>query len=163
MHFRWQELLNTQYMTNSTLLSPVKLEYGWNFSISGLKMMVKSIPLFTIIFRPEMLKFQKFHPYSILTGDSMVGFVIFCVLSQFGREIIMFVCNRGDTVSRRSPILSFYQKITWKPNPLEHKWKMRIIWFLNLQLSNFRYCLITGSSNSICPQKTLIRPSKMYF
>ena len=33
---------NTQYMTNSTLVSPVKMEYGWNFSISGIKMMVKS-------------------------------------------------------------------------------------------------------------------------
>ena len=110
-------------MTNSTLVSPVKMEYGWNFSISGLKMMMKSglgkiflkflhaltmsflllnfdqkykfsnknnmvsawrnfknifpRPLFIIIFRSEMLKF---HPYSILTGDSMVGFVIFCVL-----------------------------------------------------------------------------------
>ena len=30
-------------------------------------------PLFIIIFRPEMLKF---HPYSILTGDTMVGFVM---------------------------------------------------------------------------------------
>ena len=116
---------NTQYMTNSTLVSPVKMEYGWNFSISGLKMMMKSglgkiflkflhaltmlflllnlyfwskfsnksdmvsawrnfknifsRPLFTIIFRPEMLKF---HPYSILTGDTMVGFVIFCVFSK---------------------------------------------------------------------------------
>ena len=38
-----------------------------------------SRPLFTIIFRPEMLKF---HPYSILTGDTMVGFVIFCVLMK---------------------------------------------------------------------------------
>ena len=110
-------------MTNSTLVSPVKMEYGWNFSISGLKVMMKSglgkiflkflhaltmlflllnlyfrskfsnkndmvsawrnfknifpRPLFIIIFRPEMLKF---HPYSILTGDTMVGFVIFCVL-----------------------------------------------------------------------------------
>ena len=36
-----------------------------------------SRPLFTIIFRPEMLKL---HPYSILTGDTIVGFVIFCVL-----------------------------------------------------------------------------------
>ena len=34
--------LNTQYMTNSTLVSPVKMEYGWNFSISGLKLMMKS-------------------------------------------------------------------------------------------------------------------------
>ena len=38
-----------------------------------------SRPLFTIIFRPEMLKF---HPYSILTGDTMVGFIIFCVLRK---------------------------------------------------------------------------------
>ena len=38
-----------------------------------------SRPLFTIIFRPEILKF---HPYSTLTGDTMVGFVIFCVLIE---------------------------------------------------------------------------------
>ena len=115
--------LNTQYMTNSTLVSPVKMEYGWNFSIFGLKIMMKSglgkiflkflhaltmlflllnlyfwskfsnkndmvsawrnfknifpRPLFIIIFRPEMLKF---HPYSILTGDTRVEFVIYCVL-----------------------------------------------------------------------------------
>ena len=30
------------FLTNSTLVSPVKMEYGWNFSISGLKMMMKS-------------------------------------------------------------------------------------------------------------------------
>ena len=36
-----------------------------------------SRPLFAIIFRPEMLKF---HTYSILTGETMVGFVIYCVL-----------------------------------------------------------------------------------
>ena len=115
--------INIQYMTNSTLLSPVKMEYGWSFSISGLKMMMKSglgkiflkflhalltmsflllnfdqkykfsnnmasawrifknvfpRPLFIIIFRSEMLKF---HPYSILTGDTRVEFVIYCVLS----------------------------------------------------------------------------------
>ena len=34
--------INTWYMTNSTLVSPVKMEYGWNFSIFGLKMMMKS-------------------------------------------------------------------------------------------------------------------------
>ena len=45
-------------------------------------------PLFTIIFRPEMLKF---HPYSVLTGDTMVGFVIFCVLK--GTKTIMKICN----------------------------------------------------------------------
>ena len=37
-------------------------------------------PLFIIIFRPEMLKF---HPYSILTGDTRVEFVIYCVLIWF--------------------------------------------------------------------------------
>ena len=117
--------LNTWYMTNSTLVSPVKMEYGWNFSISGLKMMMKSglgkiflkflhaltmlilllnlyfwskfsnkndmvsawrnfknifpKPHFIIIFRPEMLNF---HPYSILTGDTRVEFVIYHVLSM---------------------------------------------------------------------------------
>ena len=35
-------LLNTQYMTNPTIIYPVKMEYGWNFSISGLKKMAKS-------------------------------------------------------------------------------------------------------------------------
>ena len=36
------ELHNTQNMINSTIVSPVKMKYGRNFSISGLKMMVKS-------------------------------------------------------------------------------------------------------------------------
>ena len=35
-------ILNTQYMTNSILVSPVKMEYGWNFRNSVLKMMMKS-------------------------------------------------------------------------------------------------------------------------
>ena len=116
-------MLNTHYMTNPTSVYPVKIEYGWNFCISGLKMMMKSglrkivlkflhaltmlflllnlyfwskssnkndmvsarmnfknifpRPLSIIIFRPEMLKF---HPYSILTGDTRVDFVIYCVL-----------------------------------------------------------------------------------
>ena len=38
-------------------------------------------PLFTIIFRSEMLKF---HPYSIFTGDTRVEFAIYCVLSCIG-------------------------------------------------------------------------------
>ena len=33
--------LNTQNMTNPTIVSQVKMEYGWNFSMSGLKMMLK--------------------------------------------------------------------------------------------------------------------------
>ena len=39
-----------------------------------------SRPLFTIIFRPGMLKV---HTYAILTGVTMVGFLIYCVLIQF--------------------------------------------------------------------------------
>ena len=66
-------ILNTPYMTNSTLV-----EYGWNFDqnykFSNKNNMMSAWrnfenifarPLFIIIFRPEMLKF---HPYSILTG-----------------------------------------------------------------------------------------------
>ena len=34
--------LNTQNMTNPTVVSPVKMEYGWNFSIFGLKLMMNS-------------------------------------------------------------------------------------------------------------------------
>ena len=40
------ELINISDLThriwNPTIVSPVKMEYGWNFSISGLKKMVKS-------------------------------------------------------------------------------------------------------------------------
>ena len=43
LHITLEHLyFNTQYMTNPTIVSPVKLEYGWNVSISGLKKMVKS-------------------------------------------------------------------------------------------------------------------------
>ena len=35
-------VINTLNMTNPTIVSPVKMEYGWNFSVSGLKMMVKN-------------------------------------------------------------------------------------------------------------------------
>ena len=119
------------YMTNPTIVSPVKMEHGWNFSISGLKMVVKSglekiflkflhaltmsflllnlyfwskfsnkndmviawrnfknifpRPLFIIIFRPEMLKF---HPYSTLTGDTRVEFVLYCVLTTIYISVV---------------------------------------------------------------------------
>ena len=127
---------NTQYMTNSTLVSPVKIEYGWNFSISGQKMMMKSglgktflkflhaltmlflllnlyflakfsnkndmesswrnfkniFPrtLFIIIFKPEMLKS---HPYSILTGDTRVEFVIYCLLRYYWKKSLWGVLS----------------------------------------------------------------------
>ena len=44
-------------------------------------------PLFIIIFRPEMLEF---HPYSILTKDTRVEFVIYCLLSSILNDLI---CN----------------------------------------------------------------------
>ena len=44
-------------------------------------------------FLPKMLKFQ---PYSILTGDTMVGFVIFCVLNLSDVHVLiscaLYVC-----------------------------------------------------------------------
>ena len=36
----------------------------------------------------------KFHPYSILTGDTMVGFVIFDVLSEITKKINVFLFFR---------------------------------------------------------------------
>ena len=46
-HFTWYvhiytKYLNTQYMTNSTLVCPVKIEYVTKNNIFGLKMMMKS-------------------------------------------------------------------------------------------------------------------------
>ena len=37
-----QKVFNTQYMTNSTLVCPVKIEYVTKNNIFGLKMMMKS-------------------------------------------------------------------------------------------------------------------------
>ena len=52
-------------------------------------------PLFIIIFRPEMLKF---HPYSILTGDTRVEFVIYCVLKEkyFLFQIFQIFCFQEE-------------------------------------------------------------------
>ena len=132
--FRLQGI-NTQYMTNSTLVSPVKMEYGWNFSIFGLKMMIKSpnsvieitwwvvmvsawrnfknifpSPLFITIFRPEMLKF---HPYSILTRDTRVEFVIYDVLS--------------NVVQRRIMLL----KKWWRGRREGEKWREKLVSFMD--------------------------------
>ena len=152
------------------------MEYGWNFSISGLKWCWKVVekkylwnfsmglpfsikwiylierrnfdqkykfsnkndmvsawrnfknifsrPLFTIIFRPEMLKF---HPYSILTGDTMVGFVIFCVLRKGLQN-----CSTRE---------HFYCAIWYCNQSYDKK--------LNTQpLHNFKFC-----KNSFCNRK----------
>ena len=37
----WKYEINTQYMTNPTIVYLIKMEYGWDFSISGLKIIVK--------------------------------------------------------------------------------------------------------------------------
>ena len=44
-------------------------------------------PLFIIMFTPEMLKF---HPYSILTGDTIVELVIYHVLSNMVVQVVKF-------------------------------------------------------------------------
>ena len=46
-------------------------------------------PLFIIIFRPELLKF---HPYSILTGDTMVGCHFLCVKQESVLKIYLYFC-----------------------------------------------------------------------
>ena len=51
-----------------------------------------SRPFFTIIFRPEMLIF---HPYSILTGDTMVGFVLISVNNFIKGSFLYYVRVKG--------------------------------------------------------------------
>ena len=63
--------LNTQNMTDPTIVSPVKMEYGWNFSLSGLKIMMKSglEKMFVkflhghVIFIAEFVLFTKTPPF----------------------------------------------------------------------------------------------------
>ena len=52
-----------------------------------------SRPFFTVIFRPEMLKY---HPYSILTGETMVGFVIYRVLRTHKPQLTFLTHNISD-------------------------------------------------------------------
>ena len=59
-----------------------------------------SRPLFTIIFGPEMLKF---HPHSILTRDTMVEFVIFCVLKKDWNEIVILEYSQQVWVVKLPP------------------------------------------------------------
>ena len=50
-------------------------------------------PLFIIIFRPEI---QKFHPYSILTGDTRVEFVIYPVLMFLPVCMVIEIADKSD-------------------------------------------------------------------
>ena len=92
--------LNTQYMTSGLektflkflhvlTMSFLLLNFDQKYKFSNKKNMVsawrnfKNIfprPLFIRNFRPEMLKF---HPYSILTGDTRVEFVVYSLLMTF--------------------------------------------------------------------------------
>jgi len=92
------KVVQKKYFWNSSMRSPFSIKwvhlierrsFGQKYKFSNKNDMVSawrnfknifSGPLFTIIFGPEMLKF---HPYSILTGVAMVGFVIYCVLNLF--------------------------------------------------------------------------------
>ena len=61
-------------------------------------------PLFIIIFWPEMLKF---HPYSILTGDTRVEFVIYNVLSFNFKFGIYFLPTQIQGASY-APVVHMY-------------------------------------------------------
>ena len=61
-------------------------------------------PLFTIIFRPEMLKFR---PYSILTMDTRVKFVIYGVLRGQGVQIGGDLVNCKSNTWKKYVILLF--------------------------------------------------------
>ena len=60
------------------------------FRIGEISKIYFSRPLFTIIFRPEMLKL---HPYSILTGDTRVEFFIYCVLKPLYIGVLFLIYN----------------------------------------------------------------------
>ena len=66
-------ILNTQYLTNPIIVSPVKMEYWWNFSISGLKMMVKSC--LERIFRNSSMRSPCHFYYWICTFDQNSSFL----------------------------------------------------------------------------------------
>jgi hypothetical protein len=73
--------------------------------------------IFTIIFKPEVLKF---HPYSILTGQPMVVFVIYCVFRSKHRDSVQGVKSLGghfvglcwefDFCEVKKKILLFFKK-----------------------------------------------------
>ena len=67
---------------------------------------------FTIIFRPEMLNF---HPYSILTGETIVVFVIYCVLkaNNFETKTIggQYVFFRNKTAEIFPPLLPIINSV----------------------------------------------------
>ena len=65
-----------------------------------------SRPLYTIIFRPEMLKFDA---YSILTGETMVGFVIYCVLSVMCVKPVMTAHLSRAEVEANIRVLAFIE------------------------------------------------------
>ena len=65
-------------------------------------------PLFTIIFRPEMLKF---HPYSIWTGDTRVEFVIYYVLMNWKIEKVKAIFIHIDFLSLFPPKMKNFKSV----------------------------------------------------
>ena len=88
-------------------------------------------PLFIIIFRPEMLKF---HPYSILTGDTRVEFVVYCLLSMRYRiklrpsSQLSTIVRRGDATEGNQMVLAEDQMI-----------KLQQIWQQPINKFHFQY------------------------
>ena len=119
----------------------------------------------SIIFRPEMLKF---HPYSILTGDTRVEFVLYCVLihsiyTQWGPSIMLHkkVLMRA---SCRLPCTNTYYLIcncTWPVHlmgascncPWEAPMAEIILWasFSNsIDVPHYSYIFINRSNKFFC-------------
>ena len=63
-------------------------------------------PLFIIIFWPEMLKF---HPYSILTGDTRVEFVIYRVLGLY--QFLSYIAESFELPLRTEEVYFCSEKL----------------------------------------------------
>ena len=114
-------------------------------------------PLFIIIFRPEVLKF---HPYSILTGDTIVGFVIFCVLIQltdrgllvFPFPIEVFFASVGFPPLFPFPlwqILPFLPRVPLWQLPM-CAWAARILPVKNKEKKSSKYSTTNFSQDKCC-------------
>ena len=97
---------HSTYMTNPTIVYPVKMEYGWNFRISGLKMMVKS-GLEKIFWNSSMCK-----PFSI-KWIYLIERRSFDQKNKFSKK--MTWCAHGVNFQKSSCGISTYDKWNFKP------------------------------------------------
>ena len=95
-----------------------------------------SRPLF--IFRPEILKF---HPYSILTGETMVEFVIFCVHNRYrtccktvNTNWMLVLSGEG---SKRAQSYAILHK-QWTPGKASSKYMSEVFWLILLKWAMHR-------------------------